>query len=470
MLHTQIRTFEHFNYQNKSDIEIYKLSNLKMGNKIPTPILEKDEAISRWNKNDIDQLKKTFETFARIQSKDKMSKSAFQNYVFPFIPKNLIDRLFVVFQLQFIDNDLKFNYKRNLKITKRYKSTTTNSNNNNNNNPLTANLQKNNNPKNSNDDDDDDDDTKKKKKKKKKKKLPKRKVGKVPFLSFTVNYNQFLIGMTVIIHGSNKEKLSLFWRMFDISNSDSLSYYDFEDILDILLKLETNFFNKTSDQLLYDLFTFKLPSNEQNDASKLRKINDNEYQSDNEEEKENKINKNDVAKTEIEIQEKIDRKSNDFDINELIEYKMQDIKPKQSDQDTSTPETKTDEKAQLLKNDNMNNNTKSISNDSKKSKIIQSNEELEELQEKLISFEHFYEWSKQYIYDNDNDNNDDGNPFISWLCNTFPPPPIQPLPPQFNQIWKELYINCDNSLIHKQYGYLCTDNHQIYTMAQESKC
>lgn len=456
MQHTTIHTFEFFDYQNKEEVIVYKISNLKMGQKLPTPILEKEEAISRWNKNDLDELQNTFETFARINAKDKMSKSAFSNYVFPFLPKDLMERLFCLFQLQFIDNDLKSNYKRNIKIGAKYRT----------NSSIKPNIKQKEEKQDKEDDDsNDDNDTdkkakNKKKKKKKKKKIPPSKVGKIPFLSFTVNWDQFLIGMTVIVHGSNKEKLSLLWRLFDITNSDNLSYYDMEDILNILLKLETNFYNQTADELLYSLFTFELPSNDPNDASKLTKINDNEYTTDNEEE-ENKLNENNHRNTEIEIQETGNSKSSNFDINELIECKMQDIKLKKTQSDTPT-ETKTDEKAELLKNDNM--NTKKIEiNDktTKRSNRAQSNEELEELKEKLISFEHFYEWSKQFM--------DGNNPYTSWLCKTFPPPEIQPIPSNFIKLWQDLYINCDKS-IHDKYGYLCTDNNEIYTVSQNTKC
>ena len=93
-----------------------------MGNKIPAPILDKEEALSRWDKDDLSNLQSTFESVARINQKDRMSKSAFENYAFPFIPLELVERLYIVFQLQVVDDNLKFNYKRSIKLSARFRA------------------------------------------------------------------------------------------------------------------------------------------------------------------------------------------------------------------------------------------------------------------------------------------------------------------------------------------------------------
>ena len=94
-----------------------------MGNKIPTPILDKDEALSRWDKDALADLQSVFESFARINQKDKMSKSAFENYAFPFMPRQLVERLYIVFQLQIVDETLKYNFKRSIKLNARFQTT-----------------------------------------------------------------------------------------------------------------------------------------------------------------------------------------------------------------------------------------------------------------------------------------------------------------------------------------------------------
>eukprot|EP01083_Nonionella_stella_P268965 909574_1 len=407
-----------------------------MGNKIPEPILEKEEALSRWNPNDLEQLQRTFETYARMQSKDKMSKSAFQNYAFPFLPKELIERLFVVFQLQVIDDTLKSNYKRNAKVGTKYRTNAPNA--------LTANLK---NP----DQNDEQKGTPSSvtKTKQKTKKMPSPKVGIPPFLSFTVNLDQFVIGMTIMKHGTDKEKLLLLWRMFDIQYTNNLSYYDMQHILDILLQLETNFFDKTSDEILYDLFTFQMPSEEDasnGNLSPLTKINE---LSDLDEKEDKKSDKEDA-----EEEEKVEIQSHEFDINQLMECKMEDVAKK----DTSNTDSKMDEKAELLKSDKMS-STGSID---RKMDTAQSVDELEELQQKKMCFEHFYEWCKQYGHDT--------NPFSAWLCGpSFPPPAIEAIPETFVALWKDVYGDKDSKALHEQYGYLCTDCNEIYGVADSSK-
>eukprot|EP01084_Bolivina_argentea_P197616 338622_1 len=382
-----------------------------MGNKIAPPILDKEEATSRWNEIGLANLKETFEIYSNSQDNDRMSRSAFMNYVFPFIPKELVERLFVIFQLQVVDGTLKYNYRRNIKRVGKY-------------------IMEPSHPTNENENKSDD-----KKKRKKKKKISPIKVGKPPFLSFTITYDQFLIGMTIITHGSYKEKLLLLWRMFDIEFCDNLSYYDIQQILNILFKLETDFFHQKQTDLLHNLFRFSIP----NDSVPITKEIDI-----------NKINENNETK-ETDI-----NNYNDNDIDQLIESKMQDIKTTKTDSD----ETKMGENTELLKNDSMNknknknnNNNNTLNYNDKNNDNDNDNFELEKLKEKTISFEHFYQWSKQY----------ENNPFTSWLINekVFPPPPIEPLPNSFsiealNEIWQ-------------QYQYLCIDNNNIHTIVHNSK-
>ena len=62
--------------------------------------------------------------------------------------------------------------------------------------------------------------------------------------------------MTILLFGSEREQLLLFWRMFDIEHSNKLSYFDLRDILSILTEIGTDFHNQSVDEVLESLFIY----------------------------------------------------------------------------------------------------------------------------------------------------------------------------------------------------------------------
>ena len=484
-----------------------------MGNKIPAAILDKEEALSRWEKDALSQLQSTFESVARINQKDKMSKSVFENYAFPFIPRELVERLYIVFQLQIVDETLKYNYKRSNKLNARFRTNSTS--------PSSSSSPKRNNmfvpPSNANGigtnssksngigskmnklkfkkNSKDSPSTKIKTKKKKKKKALPRKIGKVPFLSFTVSFDQFVIGMTIILYGTDREKMLLFWRMFDIEHSDKLSYFDMRDILDILSQIDTDFHGHSIDEILDSLFQYQSSSdNPENVPSKRTRIGDHESKEsvdrkvdqtpspNSDDLNPNDLNPNDLGQSNESRTSPLN--PSDFDLDELIESKMQELELKsalKTSPSKSGTEAKTDENTILLKNQATDKRIRGDSKGSSPSPDPPATVEEDAVQDKVIGFEHFYEWSLQFALDHDSNNNEnndtngnhEGNPFISWLCSTFPPPPIEPVPPRFASQWKSVYLNGDDESsgsLNDRFGYLCSENPEIYVIAERSNC
>ena len=80
----------------------------------------------------------------------------------------------------------------------------------------------------------------------------------------------------------------------------------------------------------------------------------------------------------------------------------------------------------------------------------------------------------QFALDHDStrNGNHEGNPFISWLCSTFPPPEIEPVPERFESIWRSVYLNDDDDggSLHERFGYLCSENPEIYVIAERTNC
>lgn len=136
-----------------------------------------------------------------------MSKSAFENYVFPFVIKELQERIFYTFQLQYNKNEQdrnneqvsfissdgtvgkshkmknKSKFATNVdKFTKKLDAMQIN---------IIDKVVKNRNNK----------------KPKKNQTIPKSKVDKIPFISYYISWEQFFVGMTIMLKGTEKEKI-----------------------------------------------------------------------------------------------------------------------------------------------------------------------------------------------------------------------------------------------------------------------